>query len=768
MSRQQRLTLVATILGSTVVFLDATVVNVALPAISDDLDAGLAGQQWVVEAYMLTMVSLLLVGGSLGDQFGRRRMFVAGLVGFGATSALCAIAPVGRVPGRRRGRCRGSPGRCWCPGSLAIVAATFEGAARGKAVGTWTAWTGIATVLGPAGGGALIGLLSWRAIFWVNLPLIAVTVLLTLHAVEESRDPDAFRGIDWVGIGLSAAGLGGPVFALIEQPTHGWGDPLVWVPLIGGIACFALFLLYEARARHPMLDLGLFRIRNFAVANLTTLAAYAGLIGGLFFVGLYLQQVVGYTPLEAGLATTPISILLFVLSPRFGRLASGTGPRLPMTAGPIVAGLGLLLMLRVGADADYLDRRAAGDPRLRPRPVGDGGAADRDRARLGRGTPGRDRLRRQQRRLAGGGAAGDRRARRGDLGPLRLRPRRQPRRGAARARRRRRRSSDAKAQPLAVPEHRSACRRPRRRGSRAASADASTSAFHLGVLIAGLLMIPAASPPASGSRTPSGRRRADRRVRRPAEPRIGCPPMAAPIIFSGIQPTGRKHLGNYIGAIRQYVEGQDRGEPAIFCIVDLHAISVAYDPAELRERLYDTTAILLAAGLDPERCIFFRQSDVREHTELTWLLSAVTAHGDLNRMTQFKDKSARQRELVSAALFFYPVLMAADVLAYRATEVPVGDDQRQHVELMREIARRFNERFGETLVVPELRDPRGRRPDHGPAGAGAEDVDHRRHRGRHRLRPRRARRRSARSSAAPSPTPAARSPRRRTRPGSPT
>jgi len=178
--------------------------------------------------------------------------------------------------------------------------------------------------------------------------------------------------------------------------------------------------------------------------------------------------------------------------------------------------------------------------------------------------------------------------------------------------------------------------------------------------------------------------------------------MSAPIVFSGIQPTGRKHLGNFIGAIRQYVEGQDRGEPAIFCIVDLHAISVSYDPAELRERLYETTAVLLAAGLDPESCILFRQSDVREHTELTWLLSAVTSHGDLNRMHQFKDKSAKQRELVSSALFFYPVLMAADVLAYKATEVPVGDDQRQHVELMREIARRFNERFGETLVVPEM------------------------------------------------------------------
>jgi tryptophanyl-tRNA synthetase len=178
-------------------------------------------------------------------------------------------------------------------------------------------------------------------------------------------------------------------------------------------------------------------------------------------------------------------------------------------------------------------------------------------------------------------------------------------------------------------------------------------------------------------------------------------------IFSGIQPTGRKHLGNYIGAIRQYVDGQDRGD-AFYCIVDLHAISVTYDPAELRERLYDTTAILLAAGIDPARSILFRQSDVREHTELCWLLGAVTAHGDLNRMHQFKEKSGKQRELVSAALFFYPVLQAADVLAHRAGEVPIGDDQRQHVELMREIARRFNERFGggrEVLVEPDHRIP---------------------------------------------------------------
>ena len=177
-------------------------------------------------------------------------------------------------------------------------------------------------------------------------------------------------------------------------------------------------------------------------------------------------------------------------------------------------------------------------------------------------------------------------------------------------------------------------------------------------------------------------------------------------IFSGIQPTGQKHLGNYLGAIRQYVEGQDRGE-AIYCIVDLHAITVPYAPEDLRQNVLDTTAVLLAAGLEPERgrCILFRQSDVPEHTELCWLLSAVTSHGDLNRMTQFKEKSARQRELVSAGLFLYPVLQAADVLAYRANEVPVGDDQRQHVELMRDVAQRFNDRFGETLVVPEHRIP---------------------------------------------------------------
>jgi EmrB/QacA subfamily drug resistance transporter len=349
----QRFTLIAAILGSTVVFLDSTVVNVALPAISEDLDAGLAGQQWVVEAYLLTLVSFMLVGGSLGDQFGRRRMFVIGLIGFAATSALCAIAPSDEFLVGARAM-QGFAGALLVPGSLALVASAFEGPARGKAVGTWTAFTGIATVIGPAGGGWVVDNIDWRWIFWVNLPLIAVTILLTLRHVKESSDPDAYRGIDWGGIALSALGLAGPVFGLIEQPTYGWGDPIVWGPIVAGVACFGLFLRHEARAEHPMLDLGLFRIRNFWVVNLTTFTVYGGLIGGLFFVPLYLQQIAGYSALEAGLATTPLSVVMFFLSPRAGRMASDTGPRVLMCVGPIVAGIGMLLLLRIGPDGDYV------------------------------------------------------------------------------------------------------------------------------------------------------------------------------------------------------------------------------------------------------------------------------------------------------------------------------------------------------------------------------------------------------------------------------
>jgi EmrB/QacA subfamily drug resistance transporter len=351
--RRKRFTVIATILGSTIVFLDATVVNVALPAISDDLNAGLADQQWVIEAYALATVSLLLVGGALGDQFGRRRIFEIGIVGFGITSILCALAPSSAfLIGARA--LQGLTGALLVPGSLAIIAATFEGAERGKAVGTWTAWTGIATVVGPAGGGALVEAISWRAIFWVNIPLVIFTFLLTRSHVEESLDPEADRAIDWLGILMSAAGLGGIVFGFIEQPTHGWGSPVVTIPLIGGAILFALFLIWESRYRHSMLDLGLFRIRNFAVTNLETLIVYSGLIGAFFFVTLFLQQTAGYSPLEAGFATTPTSVALFFLSPVFGRIATSTGPRVPMCVGPIVGGIGLLLLTRVGSDPNYV------------------------------------------------------------------------------------------------------------------------------------------------------------------------------------------------------------------------------------------------------------------------------------------------------------------------------------------------------------------------------------------------------------------------------
>jgi EmrB/QacA subfamily drug resistance transporter len=486
MSRSQRLTLIATILGSTVVFLDSTVVNVALPAISEGLDVGLAGQQWVVEAYTLALVSLLLVGGSLGDQFGRRKVFVIGLVAFGVTSMLCAVAPTSEfLIGARA--LQGIAGALLVPGSLAIVASTFEGEARGKAVGTWTAWTGIATVVGPAGGGALIGITSWRAIFWVNIPLIAATVMLTLHSVQESRDEDAFLGIDWAGIALSAIGLGGPTFALIEQPSRGWSDPVVWVPMLVGVASFGLFILREAKARHPMLPLWLFKIRNFWVTNLTTLSTYAGLIGGLFFVGLYLQQVVGYSPLEAGLATTPISILMFFLSPRFGRIASGTGPRAPMTAGPIVGGLGLLLLLRVDTGASYPVDVLPGllvfgvglSATVAPLTATVLDSVDEHRVGIASG------VNNGVSRVAGllaiavlgavisahFGTALD-----SNLGSEPLSSQ-----GTSIV-------SDAKAQPLAVPDTEE-LPPPEADRVAAASAEASTSAFHLGVLIAGLLMI---------------------------------------------------------------------------------------------------------------------------------------------------------------------------------------------------------------------------------------------------------------------------------------
>ena len=347
----KRRVLVASILGSGIVFLDSTVVNVALPAIRTALHGSLADQQWVVEAYLLTLASLLLVGGSLGDLKGRRRIFSIGLSGFGLCSGLCALAP--SSPALIAARAvQGIFGALLVPSSLALIMDNFEDPTqRGAAIGSWTAWTGIATVIGPLGGGWLVEAASWRWIFAVNLLPVVITLWL-LRQIPES--PRVGSHIDATGGLLAVLGLAGPTFALIEQPTHGWGDPIVAIPLAVGILLLAALLIWEHRAREPMLPLFLFRARNFAVGNLTTFSLYGGLSVATFFIVLFIQQVAGYTPLEAGLALLPITGIMFALSRRWGALAARIGPRLFMGCGPIVAGLGLLLEARVGASADYL------------------------------------------------------------------------------------------------------------------------------------------------------------------------------------------------------------------------------------------------------------------------------------------------------------------------------------------------------------------------------------------------------------------------------
>jgi EmrB/QacA subfamily drug resistance transporter len=347
----KRTTLVAAILGSAVVFLDGTVVNVALPAIREDLDTGLAAQQWIVEAYLLTLGALILVGGSLGDHLGRRRIFVVGLIGFGITSALCAVAPAAEFLIAARAL-QGIAGALLVPSSLALVTATFPGDERGAAIGSWTAWTGTAFVIGPLGGGALIEFVSWRWIFAINVPLVLVTLAMA-RGVPDSRDEEAPREIDYLGAVLASLGLAGPVFALIEQPIYGWTDPLVWIPGAAGLILLVVFLWHERRTAHPMLPLSLFRSRNFAVGNAATLLVYGGLGAATFFVTIFLQQVSGYSPIEAGLSLIPITLCMWFLSRRFGALSDRIGPRLLMGIGPIVAGLGLVWMGQLDADVDY-------------------------------------------------------------------------------------------------------------------------------------------------------------------------------------------------------------------------------------------------------------------------------------------------------------------------------------------------------------------------------------------------------------------------------
>jgi EmrB/QacA subfamily drug resistance transporter len=350
---RKRLSLLAAIMGSFVALLDSTVVNVALPAIEQDLGGGLAGQQWVVNAYMLVLGSLILVGGRLGDVFGERRVFSVGVAGFGAVSLLCALAPSIEVLVGARAL-QGAFGALLTPSALAVIVATFAPDERGAAIGSWTAWTGIAAVAGPLAGGEIIDIASWRWIFAINVPFVVATLVLVVIAVPARELGDRRPAVDWLGGVLCALGLAGPVFALIRQPELGWTSPGVVVPFVAGVALIGLFLLHEARTSEPMLPLSLFRRRNFAIGNAETLAMYAGLAVLFFFLILFLQQVAGWSALDAGLATLPTTIVMFALSRRTGRLADRYGPRLFMGSGPLVGAAGLLLMLRVGADPDYV------------------------------------------------------------------------------------------------------------------------------------------------------------------------------------------------------------------------------------------------------------------------------------------------------------------------------------------------------------------------------------------------------------------------------
>jgi EmrB/QacA subfamily drug resistance transporter len=351
---QKRLVLVACILGTSVVTVDSTVVNVALPAIQDDLGGGLAGQQWTSNAYLVTLGSLLLIGGSLGDIFGERRVFAFGVLAFGATSVLAAAAPTIEILVLARAL-QGVAGALLTPAALAVIVATFPPDERGKAVGAWTAWGGIGTVLGPVIGGQLVDTASWRWIFALNVPIVVFTIVLILRVVPEGRERDPDARVDVVGALLCAFGLAGMTFGLIEQPLHGWSDPMVALPLVGGALLFAGFLVWEGRTAHPMLPLALFRRRNFAFGNIETFAMYGGLGLLFFFLVLFLQQVAGYSALAAGTTSIPVTVIMFALSMRFGALADKHGPRFFMGVGPLVAAAGMgLLLWRVSADVNFL------------------------------------------------------------------------------------------------------------------------------------------------------------------------------------------------------------------------------------------------------------------------------------------------------------------------------------------------------------------------------------------------------------------------------
>ena len=347
-----RWVIVATVLGSGIAFLDSTVVNVALPAIADDFDVEMSGLQWTMDAYLLTLGSLLLVGGSLGDLYGRRKMYVFGLASFTIASVICALAPSIEALVLARAF-QGIGAALLVPGSLAIISSNFVEEDRAQAIGAWSGLSGVTTALGPFLGGWLVDAVSWRLIFFINIPIAAAAIWISIKHVDDTRADEDVRRPDIIGAVLAAAGLGGVIYALIEGPAREWPAATI-TAAVGGAIVLALFLWVERIRAHPMLPLDIFRSRRFSVANLMTLMVYFALSGSLFLVVIQLQKVLDYSALEAGAAFSPLTLLLLALSPGAGRFAQRVGPRIPMTFGPIVAAAGLALMMRIHDGESYL------------------------------------------------------------------------------------------------------------------------------------------------------------------------------------------------------------------------------------------------------------------------------------------------------------------------------------------------------------------------------------------------------------------------------
>ena len=347
-----RWVILTTVLGSGIAFLDSTVVNVALVAIGEEFDASIGGLQWTVEAYLLTLGSLILLGGALGDLYGRRRIFVYGLTVFTIASALCGLAPSVEFLIAARA-VQGVGAALLVPASLSIIQSSFHPDDRGRAIGAWSGLAGVSSALGPFLGGWMIDTISWRLVFYINIPLAIVAILIALRHVPESRTTDA-RTPDVAGSLAAIVGLGGIIYALVEGPAIGFGEARILIAAVVGVLALIGFFFIESHIEHPMMPLSMFSSAQFSATNATTLVVYFALGGALFLATLQLQRVLGYSALEAGLAFMPLTVMLLLLSARTGALAQRIGPRIPLTVGPVVAGLGLLLMVRIVPGATYV------------------------------------------------------------------------------------------------------------------------------------------------------------------------------------------------------------------------------------------------------------------------------------------------------------------------------------------------------------------------------------------------------------------------------